>query len=133
MKTIILNLEKTPRPHYLVSAEVSDDFLELEGKVIFPLSDPSIGDRKDHVNVAHHTFAAWNAAWVLSQQSGCKRMYALKTIIEAFKITKPDTEITIIAKVEYLNSKKTIGKFTAEFYEGKILLAKLVSTFSAWW
>ncbi|OGI64317.1 hypothetical protein A2914_02915 [Candidatus Nomurabacteria bacterium RIFCSPLOWO2_01_FULL_41_21] len=133
MKQVSSDLTDTPRPHYLTSAEVSEDCQTLVGKVLFPLADVTIADRKDHVNVAHHTFAAWNAAHILSRESGCKKILATEITVKALKVTKPNKEINLLAKVEYLNSEKSLGNYIAEFSDETGLLAKLEATFVAKW
>lgn len=65
--------EGTPRPHYLVGmAEYANQ--TLTGKVYFPSSRDSIGDRAEmqipHVNIGDVCFAAWNAGHIMAEQEG---------------------------------------------------------------
>ena len=84
---------------------------------MFPSSDPSVGDRIDHVNVAHHLFCAWNAAHVLAKHAGfkCPRAYETKTISR--RPTKPDTQVSVEASysIQRETAKGAYGTLTTNF------------------
>lgn len=128
-----VDLSGTPRPHYLTEAEVLDNGRRLTGTVLFPSSDPSIGDRVDHVNVAHHAFAAWNAAHVLSRHNAGARPLAKKVKIEAKRVTRADTPVQIEAILDVTDERgKTLaGNYRVIFSDAKGVLAELTTEFMA--
>ncbi|MFH1235644.1 MAG: hypothetical protein V1685_01760 [Parcubacteria group bacterium] len=124
------NLEGTPRPHYLQEAEIDDGGHHLVGKVLFPSSDPTVGDRKDHVNVSHHLFAAWNAAHLLAKNLfGGARLWAKKVTTTLHEITLPDVPIRIEADLtfEREHGRHRWGHYQVTFHDesGQRLLAEL--------
>lgn len=127
-------LEGTPRPHYLEGVEeVSSDGQQFRGVVVFPSSDLTIADRVDHVNVAHHLFAVWNAAHVMCQQAGFINPRAFRTEAISRRPTIPDKQISleVVALLEREDSKKVSGLLTATFTDGKKELCKVMTQFVA--
>jgi len=133
MRKVDLDFKNIPRPHYLISAEISEDNQTLNGKVLFPLTDVSVTDRMDHSHIAHFIFAAANAAHVIAIESGCKEHLATEIKIKPLKKAKPGNEIELIVKVEYSDSRKKIGKWTAEFSNEDGLILKFEAKFFASW
>lgn len=111
MEQIILHdiqnvLKGTPRPHYLVG-EAKIDLLEgnkirFAGTALFPLSDPSIADRKDHVNVTATLFALWNAAHLMGRQKGLKHFRATKLSISCFKVFLPENIVSFTVSAKFV-------------------------------
>ncbi len=118
-------LTGTPRPHYLTDVEcLSPDGTQLRGQVVFPSGDVTIGDRVDHVNVAHHLFAVWNAAHLMCQRAGFINPRAFETSSVSRRPTTPDTQVTLEAKasIEKKTSKRIFGVISATFHDsGKVL------------
>jgi hypothetical protein len=104
-----------PRPHYLTgNADYveNDEGILLRTSAIFPSSDPSIGDRKDHANVSHCLFGLWNATHVIASFRGNYRTLARKVEIEALRITPPDTPIDLSVRVSNIQHGKHKDKET---------------------
>jgi|GEM_PF-4609642 len=114
------DLTGTPRPHYLVEVgKISPDGTEFLGQVNFPSTDPSVGDRIDHVNVAHHLFALWNASHLMCQRAGAHSPRAYETATKSRRPTTPNTPVSIEAKatIEKEDSKRIFGTISATFCE----------------
>lgn len=125
---------KGPRPHYLVEVEsISPDGANLTGWVYFPSTDVTIGDRVDHVNVAHHLFAAWNAAHVMSERAGFEAPRAYETRVTARRETAPDRKIRLEVKatIKREHTDHVFGVLQATFSDNDLALCKVVSKFVA--
>ncbi len=127
-------LEGTPRPHYLTAVEsLSTDGTQLKGWVNFPSTDPTIGDRIDHVNVAHHLFAVWNAAHLMCQRAGARSPRAYETTTVSRRPTAPDTMVSIsaVASIERKTAKRIFGAISASFRNGGKTLCTVSAKFVA--
>jgi hypothetical protein len=123
-----------PRPHYLTKVdELSHDGKKFKGWVMFPSSDETIGDRRDHVNQAHHLFAVWNAAHVMCEQAGFKNPRAYETTTVSRKPTKPDISVLIevSASIEQTGGKRISGTISAAFYQGTRKVCEVTAKFIA--
>lgn len=136
MKMETVCLDGMPRPHYLTSAVVRSlgggDGYTLEGVVIFPSTDVTIGDR-DHVNVSHAAFASWNAAHVIARE-GATNLRACGTVrIRPLEEILPDVPVNIraTAQVERRIRGAGYGSFKVSFYDqgGNTLLSTLETNF----
>lgn len=119
METV--NHDGMPRPHYLQEAEVTELDGEigykLKGVVLFPSDDVTIGDRVDHVNVAHTALACWNAAHVIAKEKAFHLRACGSVVINPAKEMKPDVPVNIeaTARVERRIHDVCYGSFTATF------------------
>lgn len=98
MINIKSSLQDTPRPHYLVgSAELllGESKASFSGSAIFPLSDPTIADRGDHVNVSHMLFAVWNAAHIIGGMANVKHFRVTKQIGKFYKEVLPGNTLQL--------------------------------------
>ncbi len=125
-----VNLQGTPRPHYLQEAEIDEGGHHLVGVVLFPSEDPSVGDRRDHVNVSHHLFAAWNAAHFLARNLvGSARLWAREVSAKLHEVTLPDVPIRIEADltIDRERGPRRWGHYQVSFWDesGQKLLAEL--------
>ena len=128
-------LIQMPSPVYVIpgTVTVSKEDSTVRGKCLFPSSDPTIGQRVDHVNLSHLQFTLWNAAHIMAQEKGWGPLLALKVIEEAKRITPPDTEIDFLAKITRAerNGQGVLeGAAEAEFrLHGKLLATIHVERF----
>lgn len=125
-----VDLTGTPRPYYLQQATIDAGGHRLVGIVIFPSEDPSVGDRRDHVNVSHHLFAAWNAAHLLARSLfGGTRLWAKKVSATLYEVTLPDMPISIEANlsIDRERGPRRWGHYQVTFHDesGEKLLAEL--------
>jgi hypothetical protein len=132
MLLLVDDLKGTPRPHYLVEAEVSEDGMQLSGKVVFPSSDPTISDRIDHVNVAHHLFALWNAAHLMARQRGVRHPLVKQVEVKLLRVTRPDVLVNLSVKITDLQDKgkSLFGRLDASFSDESGTLAEIKAEFS---
>ena len=67
--------------------------IKFAGKALFPLSDVSIADRKDHVNVTAVLFALWNAAHLMARHIGKKNFRITRLSSNYLKTFLPPEDI----------------------------------------
>jgi hypothetical protein len=124
-----------PRPHYLTGiAELSPDYRQIKAIANFPSTDPTIGDRGDHVNVSHHLFGIWNAAHILAGANGYDKTRTAKGDWHAWKETKPDEDVNLHVTLEkvIVQEERVIGKLRATYTnQEEALLAEYSCTFFA--
>ena len=127
------NLTGVPRPHYLIAADISDDGKELKGIAVFPSSDPSIFDRKDHANVSHQLFALWNAAHLMARKLRIRYPLVRNIEVDIPKITRIDKEINLELKItEYTEKDRSVsGRFIASFSDNGRTLSNVKAQFKA--
>src|SRR3989344_4129338 len=138
-------LKGTPRPHYLVGkAEISlleKNEIEFTGMALFPLSDVSIADRKDHVNVTAVLFALWNAAHLMGREIKRRNFRITKISGNYFKTFLPEDIIDFIVSASFKNvsnshsqrerfSLKLIPAEQVEKKVGSLVHGKLRATFN---
>jgi len=128
-----IDLSNVPRPHYLISANISDDGKSMTGKVIFPSTDVSIADRKDHANVAHQLFALWNAAHLMTSKLGIRYPLVKNIEISIPHIARIDKEIDLKVNItEYDIKRNSVsGKFKAFFTHKNRSLSNIEAEFKA--
>ena len=118
-------LKGTPRPHYLVGkAEISllKNEIEFVGKALFPLSDVSIADRKDHVNVTAVLFALWNAAHLMGREIKRRNFRITKISGNYFKTFLPEEIIDFIVSASF----KNVSNSQREKFSPKLVPAEQV-------
>ncbi|OHB06367.1 MAG: hypothetical protein A3A26_00860 [Candidatus Zambryskibacteria bacterium RIFCSPLOWO2_01_FULL_47_14] len=125
-----------PAPIYIIpdTVKVSEETGTMSGKCIFPSSDPTVGERVDHVNICHEMFVLWNCAHIWAQRKGWGRLFAIKTRQEVVggRMTPPDTEIDFVTSLTNVRKHggRVVGSAKAEFsLGGKPLLLVNVDRF----
>lgn len=120
-----------PRPHYLQNVKVSENGESLGAKVIFPLSDETVADRKDHVGAGHLMFAIEHAGHLMMAQKGeaigKKLGHPLVSELEMrfLGITPPDEPVDLKMEALELQVKERLisAKMHAEFnLHGQLLV-----------
>lgn len=130
----------TPRPHYLVEKALihllEGNKIKFAGRALFPLSDVSIADRKDHVNVTAVLFALWNAAHLMARHIGKKNFRITRLSSNYTKTFLPEEIVNFMASASFdevseAESKKFVAKFVPKEQLSKVNLAhgKLLATF----
>lgn len=119
-----------PRPNYLKELEISGN--SFSGKVFFPLSDDSIGDRKDHANVSHLLFSCWNVAHFFARNLNMKKTLAVNTSVNCFSIVPPEKEILIKGEIRFFNNEKTRGKMSVTFFNEEKFLSDISVIFRSY-
>ena len=119
----------TPRPHYLVGKAIihlpEENKIKFAGKALFPLSDVSIADRKDHVNVTAVLFALWNASHLMARHIGKKNFRITRLSGNYLKTFLPEDIVDFSVSASFnktpeAESKKFIAKLVPEKQQGKI-------------
>lgn len=130
----------TPRPHYLVEKAVihllEGNKIKFAGRALFPLSDVSIADRKDHVNVTAYLFALGNAAHIMAWHIGKKNFRITRISGNYIKTLLPEKCIDFMVSASFdeipkAKSKKFIEKIVPKERLSKVNLAhgKMQATF----
>ena len=106
-------LKGWPRPHYLSDGAFyahEGDLYSLSGKVLFPLSDLSIGDRmrvtRLKVNVANAEFGVWNAIHIISSMGSFRDPLATGGTFRAFRPILADTFMDLDVKLSLTGERK---------------------------
>lgn len=111
----IKNLKVSPRPHYLTEGQTFGNYF-FQGAVSFPLSDPTLFDRKDHANTAHLLFAAWNIAHIFFPVFKVEKALAVGELkAEVFRTIPLETKIEVRATYTY-NKPRRSGIFYVWFF-----------------
>ena len=136
MKTVLVcgRQVQMPSPVYVIpgTVQISEEAGTISGKCLFPTSDPSIGDRKDHANVCHEMFTVWNCAYIWAERKDWGRLFVIEAHQSIRRMTPPDTEIDFVVKLTRTTERKKriIGSAEAEFsLNGKILASIVVDKF----
>lgn len=120
-----------PRPHYLQRVEVNESGESLRAKVIFPLSDNTVADRKDHVGAGHLMFAIEQGGYLMMAQKGkvigekLSHPLVSKLEMQFFAITPPDEQVDLKMDAFDIEIKEKVisARISAEFSLHSQLLA----------
>lgn len=132
------SLEGLPRPHYLTGRakiKILGNSATFTGTALFPLNDPYIFDRKDHVNVAHTLFAIWNVGYLIGRYLLGKEEYGkfrIGTLKKGrfFRTILPDTPISLsISFSGKKGSTRLRGNLQAVFTSNDKKLAEVECNF----
>ncbi|MCX6752136.1 MAG: hypothetical protein NTZ87_01400 [Candidatus Nomurabacteria bacterium] len=121
MKTVLVcdRQVQMPSPVYIIpeTMQISEETNTISGKCLFPSSDPSVGDRKDHANVCHEMFTVWNCAYVWAERKGWGRLFVIESHQSIRRMTPPDTEIDFVVKLKKATKRgnRVIGSAEAKF------------------
>ncbi len=114
------------------TVRTSDEGRRVEGMCLFPSqTDPRIGDRQKcvqpHVNITSLLDVVWSCAHISGRKVGWHSPLALKTEVDALKITPADTQIRFDARITKLHKagNKFFGSAKAEFFLGDDKLAEV--------
>ena len=119
----------TPRPHYLVGKAIvhllEENKIKFAGKALFPLSDVSIADRKDHVNVTAVLFALWNSAHLMARYIEKKNFRITRLSSNYLKTFLPEDIVDFYVSASFnetpeARSKDFIAKLVPKKQQGKI-------------
>ena len=130
-----------PRPYYLIDDTIEIDDVDIENQarsmrshVLFPSDDPDVVDR-DHVNIATHQLASWNAAHMLCALHNIEKPKALVSTARPKHMTLPDETLVMEAMVQITRDRKRLieGVLTTQFYGGeeRKLYQEIVTQFFA--
>jgi len=119
-----------PREHHLVGRlEIlaKPDLYRFTGTAYFSSDIPSVGDRKDHVNVANSLFATWNAVHIGASEYGFEDTRASEAPpgFRVRGIIPPDTKLGLEVSLKKLRKMGGRDWFDYESrfsLEGKTLL-----------
>ncbi len=119
MPTIVVgNRQITmPSPIYVLPETIEVSVDAVQGKCLFPSSDPTVGERGDHANVCHSAFALWNAAHAWAQINGHRRLFATNVNQKVRGLTPPDTIIDFVAQITKMrrHGGQLVGSVKATF------------------